>query len=354
MSRWIDFSIAERKAMIQRVIDMRHIDEMAAEKDWWVTSVLYALFHTSIAKFLIFKGGTSLSKGWDLINRFSEDVDVALDRSYFLEVKGESCAKCTSNTQIHHLREKGHDFILNELKEELKTVLSEMGLTDVIVFGENEQKDEDGNPMKVDHDKDPSVIFVQYPSLYSGAESYASPVVKIEISVLSMSEPFEIKRISSLINQTFAAEGIAVDEAFAMEVKTVSPARTFLEKAFLLCEEFQKEKPRTRRLTRHFYDLERLSHTDYAAQALADATLYHDIVEHRKKFYHVGYVDYSKELPETITILPPDNLLASYEADYKDMQSSFIYAESLSFDELMQAMKVLQNRFRGVAIKIRL
>ena len=59
-------------------------------------------------------------------------------------------------------------------------------------------------------------------------------------------------------------------------------------------------------------------------------------------------MDYSKELPETITILPPDNLLASYEADYKDMQSSFIYAESLSFDKLMQAMKELQNRFRKV------
>ena len=347
MSRWIDFSDSDRKVMIQRVIDVRHIDEMAAEKDWWVTSVLYALFHTSIAKFLIFKGGTSLSKGWDLINRFSEDVDVAMDRSYFLEVKGEACANCSSNTQIHHLREKGHDFILNELKEELKAVFADMGLTDVVVFGENEQKDEDGSPVKIDHDKDPSVIFVQYPSLYGGAESYASPVVKIEISVLSMSEPFEIKRISSLINQTFAAEEITVDEDFAMDIKTVSPARTFLEKAFLLCEEFQKEKPRTRRLTRHFYDLERLSHTEYAVQALSDASLYRDIVEHRKKFYHVGYVDYSKELPETITILPPDNLFKSYEADYKEMQSSFIYTESLSFDKLMKAMKELQNRFRN-------
>ena len=347
MSRWIDFSIAERKAMIQRVVESRNIDEMAAEKDWWVTSVLCALFHTSIAKYLLFKGGTSLSKGWNLINRFSEDVDLALDRSYFIEVKGEPCANCASNTQIHNLREKGHDFILTELKEELKTVLAGMGLTDVIVLGENEMKDENGNPVKIDHDKDPSVIFVQYPSLYDNDHSYTSPLVKIEISVLSMAEPFEIKRISSLISQAFANKGITVDDDFVTDIKTVSPARTFLEKALLLCEEFQKDKPRTRRLTRHFYDLERLSHTEYAAQALADSTLYLDIVKHRKKFYHVGYVDYSKELPDTITILPPDNLLASYEADYKEMQRSFIYAESLPFDELLQAIEKLQNRFRN-------
>ena len=348
MSKWINYSLAERKAMIQRVVEVRNIDEVAAEKDWWVTAVLYALFHTGVAKYLLFKGGTSLSKGWNLINRFSEDVDLALDRSYFLDVKGDQCAKCTSNTQIHHLREKGHDFILNDLKGELGALLTDMGLTEVVVVGENEQKDEYGNPMKIDHDKDPSVIFVQYPSLYSHAESYASPVVKIEISVLSMAEPFEIKRISSLISQTFADEGITVDEDFTMDIKTVSPTRTFLEKAFLLCEEFQKEKPRTRRLTRHFYDLERLSHTEYAEQALGDVTLYLDIVEHRKKFYHVGYVDYSKELPSAITILPPERLLASYEADYKDMRCSFIYADSLSFNELMQAMENLQNRFRSV------
>jgi predicted nucleotidyltransferase component of viral defense system len=73
----------------------------STEKDWWVTAVLYALFHTSVSEYLLFKGGTSLSKGWDIINRFSEDIDLALSRDYFLNVKQLSCASCTSNTQIH-------------------------------------------------------------------------------------------------------------------------------------------------------------------------------------------------------------------------------------------------------------
>lgn len=106
MSKWIDFSIAERKAMIQRVVNSRNIDEASAEKDWWVTAVLYALFHMSSANYLLFKGGTSLSKVWDIINRFSKDIDLALDRNFFLK---ERCANCASNPQIHHLREKGQE-----------------------------------------------------------------------------------------------------------------------------------------------------------------------------------------------------------------------------------------------------
>lgn len=114
--------------MIQGVVDTMHIDEAAAEKDWWVTAVLYALFQTNAAEYLLFKGGTSLSKGWNIIDRFSEDIDLALGREFFLKEMNLSCANCTSNTQIHNLREKGLDYIFGEFKEELKEQLSLLGL----------------------------------------------------------------------------------------------------------------------------------------------------------------------------------------------------------------------------------
>jgi predicted nucleotidyltransferase component of viral defense system len=346
MSKWIDFSIDERKAMIQRVVDSKHIDEAAAEKDWWVTAVLYALFQTKATDYLLFKGGTSLSKGWNIIDRFSEDIDLALGRDFFLNEKKLSCANCSSNTQLHNLREKGQDYIFGEFKEDLKEQLAALGLK-VNVIAENEQLDENGEPLKVPHDKDPSVIFVQYTSLYSSEAAYAVPVVKIEINVLSMAEPYEMKRISSLVEQIYQDEDVDTD--IVQTIKTVSPARTFLEKAFLLCEEYQKKEPKTYRMTRHFYDLEKLSHTHYADMALNDSTLYYDIVEHRKKFYHVGYVDYDKELPSTITIVPKAELISSYEKDYNDMRSSFIYGKSLEFNELLGFLETLQQRFRNVA-----
>lgn len=119
-----------------------------------------------------------------------------------------------------------------------------------------------------------------------------------------------------------------------------------MEKAFLLCEEFQKKNPRTHRLTRHYYYLERLSHTPYADEALSNAKLYKAVVEHRKRFYHVGAVDYDKELPENISLLPPPELMKSYADDYKEMQISFFYGKSLSFEALMKAIGDLQKRFR--------
>lgn len=346
MSKWIDFTIDERKAMIQAVSDEKQIDEASAEKDWWVTAVLYVIFHTSIGEYLLFKGGTSLSKGWNIINRFSEDIDLALSRDFFLNVKNLACANCTSNTQIHHLREKAQDYILGDFKSELKEELKRLGLP-VTVIGDNDVLDENGEPLKVPHDKDPSVIFVKYPSLYQSNAAYATPTVKIEISVLSMEEPFEMRRISSLVEQAF--DGEDVDSDLVQTIRTVTPARTFLEKAFLLCEEYQKAEPRTHRMTRHFYDLEKLMQTPYAEVALNDVALYEDIVNHRRKFYHVGYVDYDKELPQSIQIVPSDALLPSYEADYNEMRGSFIYGESLDFSALMKRMAELQERFRKIS-----
>ena len=343
MSKWIDFSKDDRLTMIQGVVAAKGIDEAAAEKDWWVTAVLYAVFHTSVGEYLLFKGGTSLSKGYGFISRFSEDIDLALSREYFLK-EGLRCAKCESNTQLHNLREKGQDFLFGEFAEELKAKLAEMGL-EVQVLTHAEEMARKGDTRKMAHDKDPSVIYVQYTSLYNATTAYAQPTVKVEISVLSMQEPYEIRRISSLVEQVFAGED--VDSELVQMVRTVSPSRTFLEKAFLLCEEYQKEHPRTRRMTRHFYDLEKLMNTEYGKTALADLTLYHEIVEHRRKFYHVGYVDYDKELPENIGIVPPVGLRDAYAADYEEMRGSFIYGEVLEFEVLMERMKELEGRFRA-------
>ena len=136
MSKWIDFSKDERLTMIQKVAKSLNIDEIAVEKDWWVTAVLYALFHTNISKYLLFKGGTSLSKCWNIIDRFSEDIDLALNRDFFLYERNLQCANCISNTQIHNLREKGQDYIFSDFKQELELQLSKLGL-DTNVLTEN-------------------------------------------------------------------------------------------------------------------------------------------------------------------------------------------------------------------------
>lgn len=354
MAKWIDYSVDERAALIAKVAKTKNIDETAAEKDWWVTAVLYAAFHTSIADYSLFKGGTSLSKGWDIISRFSEDIDIALDRSFYRDVKGYSCAECATMTQIRNLREKNQDFIFGEFKIELCKAMKALGLPVIKVLDENEVAAEEGKVRKTSHDKDPAVLYVFYPSRYTSAKSYAKPVVKIEVSCLSLSEPYEMKQISSLVQQICSAEfGEDVDNAFNQTIRTVSPARTFLEKAFLLCEEFQKDKPRSSRMSRHLYDLDKLSHTEYMRKALDDGNLYLKIVKHRQKFYHPSYVDYSKELPQVIEFLPPSSVVDAFKDDYNKMMDSFIYEKDpLSFDKLMSSIAAIQEQFRNCVISV--
>ena len=161
-------------------------------------------------------------------------------------------------------------------------------------------------------------------------------------SCLSMNEPTEDCLISSYIEQTFPGE----DAAATATGRTVVPTRTFLEKAFLLCEEFQKQTPRHVRMSRHLYDLERLMDTGFGKQALQDIDLYERIVKHRSIYYAVGYVDYSKLMPSEIDFVPRQELMKDWEGDYAEMCNHFIYGQTLSFEKLLERIKELQDRFR--------
>ena len=128
MSRWQEHSIDERISMIQSVAQDHNIEDNTVEKDWWVTVVLKALFNTSCGKWLLFKGGTSLSKGWNLINRFSEDIDISIDRAFFEKVLNLPFAKCENNNQVKKLRKASRDYIHGTLSAELDVELHKMGI----------------------------------------------------------------------------------------------------------------------------------------------------------------------------------------------------------------------------------
>ena len=331
MTKWIDKELMERKVILQQAAAGEHLPESAVEKDWWVSMTLKALFRTTCKEYLEFKGGTSLSKGWHLIDRFSEDIDVALNHRFFVP-------QLDNNNQLKNLRKESRKFIVVTLAEDLDEQLKALGLTGYVV--KPETVDEAGNP--ISSDADPTVINVNYPSVSSDSSPYVPSRVKIEISCLSMDEPFEQRSIRSIISTHFPDD----DQESECTIPVVLPSRTFLEKAFLLNEEFQKPEPRSLRMTRHLYDLERLMDTEFGKKALSDKALYGKIVEHRRKFYHVGYADYDKDYPGSIEFLPPERCLKEWEADYSEMLEHFVYGKHLSFQNLLSRITELQNRFR--------
>jgi len=303
---------------------------IAIEKDWWVTVALYAIFQTEWSEQLVFKGGTSLSKAWQIIERFSEDIDLVLDRSV-LGFSGD-----LSKSKISDLRKRSCAFTSGPFRAAITAQLLQMGVPEALFKL---------TPKEVkSSDTDPQVLILEYHSVLEKGE-YLKEAVLIEVGARSLREPAEMCEISSIISATLKDAAIA---GAPFSVLTVIPARTFLEKIFLLHEEFNRpgEKAIRDRMSRHLYDLERLMDTEHGKQAIADAHLYQTIVEHREQYNTVRGLDYTKHHPHTIDFIPPDEVLQPWESDYKAMQQNMIYGDSLPFAKLIVRLEELRGRFR--------
>jgi len=309
------------------------IHSVSVEKDEWVTAVIRALFSLPYAEHLLFKGGTSLSKCWHLIERFSEDVDIAINRE-FLGFSEE-----LSNNQIRNkLRKVSCSFIRENLTVDLAKELENQGINpDLFSIIVN---------VTEDTTKDPEIVEVTYKSVIDGL-TYINPVVKLEIGCRSMREPFEKVKIQSLVDETFP------DTPFSekpFEVNAAVPQRTFIEKLCLLQEEFAKpqELVRINRMSRHLYDIVKMSNTEIMDKALYDKTLWSSIVEHRQKYVKMKNFDYELLRPQNISIIPPDNIISKWQRDYETMRETMIYGESLPFNKLIDKIKQLNVRINNI------
>lgn len=298
----------------------------AVEKDWWVVHTLAVIYTMDCAGSLVFKGGTSLSKGWNLIQRFSEDIDLALDREY-LGFSGE-----LQNADVRRLRRKSYEYLTETFTPELQKKFAEVGFTEVTIKYREVPN----------HDQDPMVIEVYYSKL-TEKDTYLKPGVLVEVGSRSLQEPFTDRSFVTMVAENYPGQPYS-DKPIT--IPTVNPERTFLEKIFLLYEEFQKtsEKRRVDGLSRHLYDIEILSRTEFSETALKDADLYNTIVAHRSKFSRISGVDFANHSPDKIAFVPPEHVLPDWETDYNEMKENMIYGEALPFSELIEKLRKLQSR----------
>lgn len=224
MIGWLKLTDEQRRETINQAFTKSNIAEKAIEKDWWVTLILKALFSMPYSEHFIFKGGTSLSKGWKLIERFSEDVDIALAPEAF----GMEYKKHPSHSYVKMLKRKGCLFTSTVLKETLGKQLVYMGVPKGIVTIVAAPIPE------TLPDRDPQTLHIRYKSLYP-PNSYLADEVKIEFSVRSLKEPFAPVGIQSILFENFPNPAYR-EELF--EVMAVEPRKTFLEKIILLHEKF--------------------------------------------------------------------------------------------------------------------
>lgn len=332
MEKWFALSESDRRDVINQVSAKTGLLPTAIEKDWWVSIALNAIYKLEYADYLVFKGGTSLSKAYGLIERFSEDIDLAIDRSFF------NFAGPLSKKQVTKLRKTACKFIVEEFIPILSNALTEIGVKDFTLNHVDFERS----------DTDPLAIELNYKTLTDKVE-YLEPRILIELSSRSLRDPFENRECISLIGQNYPDLDF-VDNTIL--VPTVIPSRTILEKMFLLHEEFQKpeeRKIRSKRMTRHLYDLWKLTDTPYMEEALTNKKLYQTIVDHRQMLTRVSWVDYSKHSPANINFIPPEKEIEKWEKDYSAMKESMFYGDTPSFDELMIALSKLNQKVNKIS-----
>ncbi len=329
--KFIDIPQDRQREAINTVALQTGLPPSSIEKDWWVTQVLKALHTLPYAEHIAFKGGTSLSKCWNLIARFSEDVDIALSRE-FLGFSGD-----LSKTQISdRLRRSACSFVREKMQYDVREALLGLGIradafsVDVVITRITTT--------------DPEVITITYDSLYD-VSPYIKNTVKIEISGRSMMEPVEQKAINAVIDTHFPKAPFA-EESFC--VNAVIPERTFLEKVFLLHEEFRKDVVRVERMSRHIYDLAMMMNSKerIADRAIHNEELYKAVLEHRRKFIGLKGFDYDELYPDSLCVVPNEDIAKLWQEDYKFMCEHMIYGPAPSFGELMEKLSTLNNQIR--------
>lgn len=325
---------AEKIEVFTAVAQQKGLPVYAVEKDWWVVQTLDIIFsQLEVAEHLLFKGGTSLSKAWQLISRFSEDIDLALNREYLGFDSG-----LISKSQVKKLRETSFEFVTTTFYEALQKAFAEKGYTDVTFDFEN----------LGDGDQDPVSILIFYPAVTEHSE-YVLPRVKVELGSRSLKDPFTNCDIISFVGEQFSKQPFADSP---INVPCVNPERTYLEKLFLLHEEFKKpnDKIRVERLSRHLYDITKIYNSGHKHKAY-NQELIVSIIEHRERFNGMRGVDYGTLYPPNLNPIPPDDFIKAWEDDYKTMQTNMIPENSPKFTDLLETVKKATQEYNALKFK---
>lgn len=317
----------ERHELFRNTADKMGLHDAIVEKDFWVCFTLDYLFHRSPWKDAItFKGGTSLSKAYHLINRFSEDIDLILDWRVLGYGKDEPWEK-RSNTK--------QDIFNKEANARAEVFLAET-FCPAVKEGLSQEFGSKAN-VYID-EKDKQTVIFDYPHLFTNAATLQ--VIRLEIGALAAWTPAKVAEIEPYAAQYYPA----VFELKATDILTVAPERTFWEKATILHHEANRlehlEMPQ--RYSRHYYDLYRMSMTPVKESAFTHRDLLQKVVDFKIKFYPRSWAKYSEAKPGTLKLLPPDYRLATLLADYEAMKD-MLYGDIPDFETVMSAVRELEK-----------
>lgn len=322
----------DRRVLFRNTAQQTGLHEAIIEKDFWVCLTLDHLFHHSPWKAAFtFKGGTSLSKCYGLIQRFSEDIDLILDwrvLGYGLHEPWAPRSNTKQDQFNKEANERAEQFLRDILLPSLRSEFS-------IILGMEAD-------LYIDPDDEQTICF-RYPSIFK-TESILQ-VIRLEIGALAAWTPSQPREIRPYSAECYRA---AFQQANTV-VLTAAAERTFWEKVTILHHEANRPEhlPMPSRYSRHYYDLYCIAHSESKAAAYEDLDLLGRVVEFKMKFYPRKWAQYELARPGTMKLCPPEYRYAALEEDYAVMQG-MMFGERPSFADLMAFIRELEAEINAL------
>ncbi len=314
----------ERKAIFLEAAAIKKIPAAMIEKDFWVCWTLNRLFtDTELQKILRFKGGTSLSKVFGIIERFSEDIDLILDWNTITNAEDIIQPSKTKQDQKNkEINETAQAYISTTLKDKVSQLVDDICSVSSDEFDKN-------------------TLLIEYPK--GIVDSYLLPHIKLEIGPLAAWTPnkqYPIKPYIDNINENIKITDIIVP--------TIILERTFWEKITILHREHfrPKNKANPERYSRHYYDLYKIGNSKFFDTAISRKDLLKQVVEFKKTFYPCGWAKYDLAIPGSLKLLPTEENIKFLKDDYKKMQG-MIFGEYPSWESILSYLKDLEEKLNS-------
>jgi hypothetical protein len=323
----------DRASLFAETAARRDLAEAIIEKDFWVCWVLKQLFSIdALRNRLLFKGGTSLSKVFHAINRFSEDIDLAVD----YVALGFRADKDPRREGISRTKRAG---ILDGMMTECRRYIAGDFLTAFRGRCEQILGKTDAWTLKVG-DRDPNAVQFRYPAASTKSLDYVVPQVVLELGTHAEFVPHGDFTIRSFAAEEFPE---VINDA-DVTVTALLAKRTFWEKATILHAECHrpKDKAMPDRYSRHYYDVAMLAQGNVRKQALADMQLLADVVRHKQIFYASGWARYDLACPGSLRLVPPDDRKEALERDYRKM-GVMIFGEPPALKRILETLSELES-----------
>ncbi len=330
MNRVACLSNKDRQDLFLGTARKMGINEAIVEKDFWVCWTLAYLFHTSPWQGnFSFKGGTSLSKSYNLIQRFSEDIDLIIDWTllgYRKDEPWEARSMSGQDKFNKEANERALAFLDETFAPELRIGFSGLLGKDAEVSVDAEQN-----------------VFFYYPKSFSN--NAILQAIRLEIGPLAAWVPSENRVIKPYAAEQYPAVFSDPDTS----VRTVMAKRTFWEKATILHQEAHRDenRPLPLRYSRHYYDLYQMAKSPVKDEAFKDLLLLNEVISFKRRFYRCPWAKYEEALPGSLLLMPPDCHVRELEKDYQSMQS-MLFGEKPTFNEIVDGIEMLEKEVNAL------